>query len=110
VRVELEARQSGLDRNVEILRAEAHHARHAREIDRDAAMNRIDVSFERAAHAERHDRPPVLRAHLHDGGDFRRCCRKHHAVRKSRRVPRLTMAVVLADGIGHRHPIAQDGT
>ena len=61
VRVELEPRQPGLDGNVEIFGAETQHPRHARQVDRDAAVDRVDVAFERAAHAERHDRRPVLR-------------------------------------------------
>ena len=62
VRIELEPRQSGLDRNVEIFGAEAKHPRHARQVDRDAAVNGVDVAFERAAHAERHDRRADARA------------------------------------------------
>ena len=66
VRIELEPRQAGLDRNVEILGAEPQHPRHARQIDRDAAVDGVDVAFERAAHAERHDRHAVLGAELDD--------------------------------------------
>jgi hypothetical protein len=48
----------------------AHHTRHPREIDRDAAMNRVDVAFERAAHAERHHGLPVAGAKRDDFRNF----------------------------------------
>jgi uncharacterized protein (TIGR02453 family) len=50
----------------------------------------------------------MLRAHLYDCGDFAGRLREYHGIRKSRRVPRLAMAVVFADGVGGRDAIAQN--
>ena len=108
MRVELEPGQSSLDRNVEIFRAETKHARHAREIDRHATVDGVDMTFERAAHSERDDRTPVLRAHLDDCGDFFGRHRKDDGIRKSGRVPRLAMAVVFADGVRRGDAVTED--
>ena len=54
--VERLAGHAGLDDAVEVLGVDGEHAVHPRAVDRDAAVQRVDVAFERGAGAERHDR------------------------------------------------------
>ena len=65
---QLQAGDAGFHRRVEIRVADAQHAVHLAQIDADAAAQRVHVSFERGAGAERHDRQ--LKA-LADAGDLR---------------------------------------
>ena len=53
---ELQAGDAGFDRRVQVLRADAHDVVHLAQIDGDAAVQRVHVSLERGAGAERHDR------------------------------------------------------
>jgi hypothetical protein len=46
VRIELEASESSLDRNIKVFRIETQHPGHARQVDRDAALDRVDMAFE----------------------------------------------------------------
>ena len=71
-------------------------------------MNGVDMAFERAAHSERHDRAAMFGADLDDCRDFFGRHRKDDDVRKSRRVPRLAMAVVFADGFRRGDAIAEN--
>ena len=58
---ELQPRDAGFDRDVEILGADAEDPVHLAEIDRDPARIAPDVALERRAGAERHDRQLVAR-------------------------------------------------
>ena len=80
-------RQAGLDRDVEILGRQPQHAVHARQVDRDAAGNGIDVGFERAAHPEWNDWHAGARARRDDCRDFVVALRKHHRIRWGARMP-----------------------
>ena len=54
--VERLAGDAGLDHAVEVLGVHRQHLVHVAEVDRDAAVRRVDVAFERGAGAERDDR------------------------------------------------------
>ena len=61
MRVERLAGDAGLDHAIEVLGVDGEHAVHAREIDANAAVQRIDVAFQRRAGAEADDRRVVPR-------------------------------------------------
>ena len=60
VLVERLAGDAGLDHAVEILGVHLEHLVHVAEVDRHAALRRVDMAFERGADAERNDRHAVL--------------------------------------------------
>src|SRR3954454_22035374 len=49
--VELLARDAGFDNTIKIFRMHAENAIHVAEVERNAALRRIDVAFERGARA-----------------------------------------------------------
>ena len=84
----------GLDRGVEILGAHAQHAVHARQVDRHAAVDRVDVAFERAAGAERHDWRAVSRGDAYHRAHLVGRQGKYDHVWRSGRVPRFAVPVM----------------
>ncbi len=58
------------------------HLVHVADVDRDAAVRRVDVAFERGAGAERDDRHAMGRADAHDLLHVLGRLRKHHGVRR----------------------------
>ncbi len=105
--VELEPGEAGFDRDVEIVGAEPEDAGHPRQVDRDAAVNRVDVPLERAAHAERHDRRAVLGAERDNRAHFVGVERENDRIGQPGGMPGFTVAMVLADGVGDRDSLAQ---
>ena len=95
--VQLQARDAGFDRRVEIVDADAQHVVHLAQIDRDAAVDRVDVAFERRAGAERDDRHAMGRADRHDRGDLVRRVREADDVGQRGEVVGLAVAVMIAD-------------
>ncbi len=106
---QLQACDARLDRRVEIVDADADDLLHLPQIDRDAAVNGVDVAFERRPRAERHDRHRVARADRRDRGDFFSARRKADDVGARRCVVGLAVAVMLADGggVGRARPEAR---
>ena len=99
--MQLQARDAGFDRHVEILDAHAHDLVHLAQVDRDAAADRVDVPFERGAGAEGHDRHAMRGALIATmAADFIGRVRKADDVGRGGRVVRLAVAVMLADGRG----------
>ncbi len=94
--VELLVGEAGLHRDVHVVGAEAQHLGHAREVDRHAAVDGVDVALERAADAERDDRRAVRRARPHDRAHLVGGLGEDHGVGIGRGVPRLAVAVVAA--------------
>ena len=92
--VELAVRDAGLDLAVEIVGADAQHAIHARQINRDAALDGVDVPFERGPDAERDDRRTMHVRQTNDGADLLGVRRKHDDVRQSWDMPRFAVTVV----------------
>ena len=99
--VELVARDAGLDAAVHVGLADVEDARHARQVERDAAAHRRHVAFQRGAGApghHRHVRGVAQRQQL------RRLVRgldERHRVRHHRRLGVLAVRVVLAQaGVG----------
>ena len=97
--VQLQAGHAGFDRRVEILDADAHDAIQIARVDRDAAAQRLNVSFERRACAERHDGQVIARADADDLDDFVDRLRKADDVGRRGRVIRLAVTVMLADRV-----------
>jgi hypothetical protein len=62
--VELLPGDAGLDDAIEIVGVDGENIIHAREVERDAAMGRVDMAFERRADSERNDRRVVPGAEL----------------------------------------------
>ncbi len=108
VLLELLASDAGLDGRVEIVGADAQDVVHPRHVDRDAAVDRVDVPFERRSGTERHDRAPVRRARANDGLDRFRALGEHDRMRQRRGVVGFTAAVMLADGGGRREVRPRD--
>jgi hypothetical protein len=88
-------RDAGLDGDIEVVDAEAYHAIHARQVDRDATLERVHVTFERRAGAERHDRRTVTSGRLHHRAHFLSGQREDDDVRLARLVPGLAVTVLL---------------
>ena len=86
VLLELLTGHAGLDGGIQVVGADAQDAIHPRHVDRDAAVDRIDVAFERGAGAEGHNRTAVRRAGAHDGLDRLGALGEHDRMRQRRRV------------------------
>ena len=99
--LELLAGHAGLDRGVQIVGADAQDAVHARHVDRDAAVDRIDVAFERRAGAERHDRAAVRwRRRATMAWTASVLSGNTTACGSAAAMMRFAAAVMLADGVG----------
>ena len=68
--VELLARDAGLHHGVKVAFIHCDDAVHAREVDREAALRRIDVTFQRGARAEGDDGHAVRTGDVDDGAYF----------------------------------------
>ena len=104
--VELLARDAGLHDDVEVGLVDLQHLVHAAEIERDAAVGRADMAFERGAGAERDDRRLVRGAELDDLLHLLGRFGEHDGVGQVRLVIRNVLAVLLAHGVGGGEPVA----
>ena len=95
---ELQSRDAGFNRRVQVLGADAQDAIELAQVDRDAAFHGVHVAFERRPGAERDDRDLKAMTDAHDLGDFFSRPGKAHDVRRGRRVVGLAVAVVFAHG------------
>ena len=109
VLVELLAGDAGFDDAVEIVGVDGENVVHAREVERDAAVGRIDVAFERRADAERNDRRVVAGAKLDEVDHVLLGLGEHHRVRRLVLEPGQRVPVRLADRLGGGEAIAETG-
>ena len=77
------------------------------QVERDAAMRRVDVPLERRADAERDDRRVMLGAKLHRSITSSRDLGEHHGVRRLVLEPGQRVAVLPADRLGGGEAIAE---
>ncbi len=105
--VELVARDAGLDAAVHVGLTDLQHFGHARQVERNAAPHRGDMTFERGAAAPWHDRNPRCMAKCQEPGNFLRGLGERDRVRQHRRLGVLAMRMMLAQGGVRGDPIAQ---
>ena len=109
VLVELLAGDAGLDDAIEIVGVDGENIVHAREVERDAAMGRVDMALERRADAERNDRRVVPGAELDEVDHVLLVLGEHHRVRRLVLEPGQRVAVRLADRLGGGEAVAETG-
>jgi hypothetical protein len=80
---------------------------HVREVERNAAERRVDMTFERCAGAKWDDRHAGRRAELHHLRYFRLCLGEHDSVWRLTFEPGECVGVLLAQGLAHRESIAE---
>ena len=80
---------------------------HARQIERDAAERRIDVTLERGAGAERDHRHAGLGAELHDVGDLGFALGEQDGVGRLALEPGERIGVLLAQRLAHGEAVAE---
>ena len=85
------------------------HLVHFGEVDADAAMERQDVSFERTAGAERHDRHAMPAAGFDDRDDLGGVVGPDDGIGQHVREMRLVVAVMRANRLGGRKPRTEAG-
>ena len=107
--VELLAGDARLDHAVEILGIDGENRVHARAVERDAAVRRIDVALERGADAERHDRRVVPGAELHHVDHVVFGLREYDRVRRLVLEPGQRVPMRLADRLRGGKAIAESG-
>ena len=107
VRVELLAGDAGLDGGVEILGMDGDDPVHPGEVERDAAGQGGDMTFERGAGTERDHGHAVLRADLDDRRDLFGRLGKRHRLGRMGRVMGFAAAVLRAKGRSGREAVAQ---
>jgi hypothetical protein len=106
VLVQLLARDAGLDHDVEVGLVHRQHLVHAADVERDAAVRRADVAFQRRAGPERNDWRLVPGAELHDRLDLFRRLGEHNGVGQMGLVEGDVLAVLLAHGMRRAHSLA----
>src|SRR6185295_15697762 len=105
--VERLARHAGLDRAIDVGPMHRNDAVHAREVERDAAEGRVDMTFERGSGAERYDRHARRCAELHHLRYFRLGLGEHDSIWGLASEPGECVGVLLAQGLAHRESIAE---
>ena len=83
------------------------HPVHVADVDRYAAIGRIDVSFERGPGAERNDRHAMRGANPDDVLHLFGGLRKHHRVRRLVRDPGRGVAMLLAHRLRGDEAVAE---
>ena len=107
IHVQVLARDPRLHGAVEILGIDLDHPVHAARIERDAAVGRVDMAFERSADAERDDRRAVLGADAHDLPDLGAGFRIDDRIRRLRRDVARRMRVLLAQCLSRLQAFAE---
>ena len=107
VLVERLAGDAGLDHAVEVLGMHRQHPVHVAEIDRHAAVRRVDLALERRAGAERDHRHAMRGADPHDLLHVGDALRKHHRVRRLVGDPGQRVAVLLAHRLRGDEAVAE---
>jgi hypothetical protein len=107
--VQLLARDARLHGAQQVLGRDRQHPVHARDVDREAALDREQVALERGADPERDDREAVLPAGEHRLDDVLGRLGEHHRVGRRDGERRLVAAVVLADRERGAEAVAEAG-
>ena len=109
VRIERLARYAGLDDAIEILGVDRENPVHAAAVQRESAVERVDVAFERCADAERHNRRIMRRANAHGVDHVLAALGEHDSVRRRVRQPGQRMAMLHPHGLGRHELVAEPG-
>ena len=109
VLVELLPGDAGLDDTIEIIGVDGENSVHAREVERDAAMRRVDMALERGTYSERNDRRVVPGAELHEVDHVLFVFGEDHGVGRLVLEPGQGMPVRLANRLGGGEAIAEAG-
>ena len=107
--VELLAGDAGLDDAVEILGVDRDNRVHARAVEREAAMRRVDMAFQRRAHPEGRDRRVVPGAEFHRVDHVVSGFGEHDRVRRLVLEPGQRVPMRGADRRGGGEAIAEAG-
>ena len=105
--VELLARDAGLDHAVEVALVDGEHAVHAREVERQPAVRRVDVAFERGAGAERDDGHAMGAGHPHDLAHLVLVLDPDHGVGRLVGDPGDGVGMLAADRLPGLQPVAE---
>jgi len=103
------ARDAGLHGGGQVFGVDRQHLAHLRQVDRDAALQRQHVAFERSTGTVGNDGNAMFAAGLDDGGDFFSGVGEHHPIGQHRIVGRLIAAVMLAHRLRGRETISKQG-
>ena len=101
------ARHAGLDDAIEVFGVNREHAVHARQSMRDAAVQRVDMAFQRSADAERDDRRVMRGADAHGVDDVLRAVGEHHRVGRRVVGPGQRVAMLTAHRLGGDEAVAE---
>ena len=96
MRVQRLARDARLNGAIQILRADTQNAVHLRQIDRNPALQRAQLPLKRGARAKRDHRHARRMALAQDRGDLLGAVDMDHGVGRSRLVPCLAAAMLVA--------------
>ncbi len=107
VLVERLAGDAGLDHAVEVLGMHRQHPVHVADVDRDAAVRRVDLTLERRAGAERDHRHAMAGADPHDLLHVGDALREHHRIRRLVHDPGQRVAVLLAHRLRGDEAVAE---
>ncbi len=109
VLVELLAGDAGLDDAIEVVGVDGENIVHAREIERNAAVRRVDMALERRADSERNDRRVVPAAELGEVDHVPFVFREHHGVGRLVLEPGQCVPVRLANRFRGGEAVAETG-
>src|SRR5208337_3225600 len=98
---------AGLDLAIHVFSIDLADAVHLREVERQAAVRRVEMALERGARAERDDGHAHLRAELHDAHNLVRGLRKSDGIRRLVFDPGQSVAVLLSQRLGLAEPVAE---
>ena len=101
------AGHAGLHRAVQIVSADAQHLGHARQIDRDAAVDGGKVALERRAGPERDHRDPGCRTQGDDFRDFFGGLGENDSVRNRRCMVGFPTTVLFEKSVRHGETFAK---
>ena len=107
--VELLPGDARLDDAIEVVGVDGENIIHAREVERDAAMGRVDMALERRADAERNDRRVVPGAELDEVDHVLFVFGEHHGVRRLVLEPGERVPMRLADRLRGGEAVAETG-
>ena len=85
------------------------HPVHAAEVQRKPAVERVDVTFERGADAERHKRRIMRRTDAHGVDHVLSALGEYDGVWRRVRQPGQRMAVLHPHRLGRHEPVAEPG-
>ncbi len=109
VGVELLARDARLHTAVEIFRVDLEHLGHARQVEADTAIKRLEMPLERGTGAIGNDRNARLIAEFQDARDLFIALGEHHDVRQPGILHALAVAMVLAHRLRGDRAVAVGG-